>query len=89
MAEQSLLSSSHPLLLLLLSIYPVCPRQFTRECKTANSTNRADYQPQRDHRPDVILRREALRKAEVSLTQQDHDIISISEMLVKLGLKVC
>ncbi|XP_035633497.1 cilia- and flagella-associated protein 107 isoform X1 [Oncorhynchus keta] len=38
--------------------------QFTRECKTANSTNRADYQPQWDHRPDVILRREALRKAE-------------------------
>ncbi|XP_072522367.1 cilia- and flagella-associated protein 107 [Salminus brasiliensis] len=38
--------------------------QFTRECKTANSTNRLDFRPQLGHRPDVIVRRHALRRAE-------------------------
>ncbi|XP_010879954.2 uncharacterized protein C1orf158 homolog [Esox lucius] len=38
--------------------------QFTRECKTANTTSRVDYQPQRDHRPDILTRGMALRKSE-------------------------
>ncbi|XP_046882633.1 uncharacterized protein C1orf158 homolog [Hypomesus transpacificus] len=38
--------------------------QFSRECQTANSTSRSDYQPHWNHRPDVFLRRSALRRAE-------------------------
>ncbi|KAI4887149.1 hypothetical protein NFI96_020651 [Prochilodus magdalenae] len=38
--------------------------QFTRECKTANSTNRLDFRPQPEHRPDVVVRRHALRRSE-------------------------
>ncbi|KAM6980692.1 cilia- and flagella-associated protein 107 [Aplochiton taeniatus] len=38
--------------------------QFTRQCRTANSTNRRDYRPQPDHRPDVFMRRDARRRAE-------------------------
>ncbi|XP_062843259.1 cilia- and flagella-associated protein 107 [Trichomycterus rosablanca] len=38
--------------------------QFTRECKTASTTNRLDFRPPTDHRPDVIVRRRALRGSE-------------------------
>ncbi|KAJ7998634.1 hypothetical protein DPEC_G00206920 [Dallia pectoralis] len=38
--------------------------QFTRECKTANTTYRVDYQPQRDHQSDTTTRGLALRKSE-------------------------
>ncbi|KAI5623011.1 hypothetical protein C0J50_17518, partial [Silurus asotus] len=38
--------------------------QFSRERKTANSSNRLDFRPQTDHRPDVIVRRMALRRSE-------------------------
>ncbi|KAL0978486.1 hypothetical protein UPYG_G00171100 [Umbra pygmaea] len=37
--------------------------QFTRECKTADSTYRADFQPWMDHRPDNVVRQMASRKA--------------------------
>ncbi|XP_028855165.1 cilia- and flagella-associated protein 107 [Denticeps clupeoides] len=38
--------------------------QFTRECRTASSSNRLDYRPQWDHRPDISMRQRALRKGE-------------------------
>ncbi|XP_036415810.1 uncharacterized protein C1orf158 homolog [Colossoma macropomum] len=38
--------------------------QFTRESKTANSTNRLDFRPHPEHKPDVIVRRHALRRSE-------------------------
>ncbi|XP_070814433.1 cilia- and flagella-associated protein 107 [Chaetodon trifascialis] len=38
--------------------------QFTREPKTANSTNRVDYRPHWDFKPDVFERRSALLRAE-------------------------
>ncbi|KAI1890568.1 hypothetical protein AGOR_G00155020 [Albula goreensis] len=38
--------------------------QFTRDCHVSTSTHRQDYCPQREHRPDVFVRREALRRAE-------------------------
>ncbi|XP_050930396.1 cilia- and flagella-associated protein 107 [Lates calcarifer] len=38
--------------------------QFTREPKTANSTNRVDYRPHRDFKPDVSERGSALLRAE-------------------------
>ncbi|XP_035245413.1 uncharacterized protein C1orf158 homolog isoform X1 [Anguilla anguilla] len=38
--------------------------QFTRDCRVPTSTHCADYRPQWDHRPDIFLRREALRRAE-------------------------
>nr|XP_009304375.1 uncharacterized protein C1orf158 homolog isoform X2 [Danio rerio] len=38
--------------------------QFARECKTANSSNRLDYIPHMLHRPDVVMRRKALRRSE-------------------------
>ncbi|KAK3512642.1 hypothetical protein QTP70_018767 [Hemibagrus guttatus] len=38
--------------------------QFSREGKTANSSNRLDFRPHPDHRPDVIIRRTALRRSE-------------------------
>ncbi|XP_071351306.1 cilia- and flagella-associated protein 107 [Trachinotus anak] len=38
--------------------------QFTREPKTANSTNRVDYRPHWDFRPDVSERGSALLRAE-------------------------
>ncbi|XP_044024331.1 uncharacterized protein C1orf158 homolog [Siniperca chuatsi] len=38
--------------------------QFTREPKTANSTNRVDYGPHWDFKPDVFERRSALLRAE-------------------------
>ncbi|XP_030634545.1 cilia- and flagella-associated protein 107 [Chanos chanos] len=38
--------------------------QFTRQSRTANSTHRLDYKPRTEHKPDVIVRREALRKSE-------------------------
>ncbi|XP_076124823.1 cilia- and flagella-associated protein 107 [Alosa pseudoharengus] len=38
--------------------------QFTRECRTANSTNRLDYRPQWDYQPDTFVRRTALRRGE-------------------------
>ncbi|KAK3536549.1 hypothetical protein QTP86_013739 [Hemibagrus guttatus] len=39
--------------------------QFSREGKTANSSNRLDFRPHPDHRPDVIIRRTALRRSEL------------------------
>ncbi|KAL7837847.1 hypothetical protein SRHO_G00275580 [Serrasalmus rhombeus] len=39
--------------------------QFTRECKTANSSNRLDFRPHPEHKPDVTVRRQALRRSEV------------------------
>ncbi|TKS70791.1 hypothetical protein D9C73_005761 [Collichthys lucidus] len=41
--------------------------QFTREPKITNSTNRTDYRPHWDFKPDVFERRSALLRAEVSL----------------------
>ncbi|XP_039652475.1 uncharacterized protein C1orf158 homolog [Perca fluviatilis] len=38
--------------------------QFTREPQTANSTNRVDYRPHWDFKPDVFERRSALLRAE-------------------------
>ncbi|XP_029286588.1 cilia- and flagella-associated protein 107 [Cottoperca gobio] len=38
--------------------------QFTREPQTANSTNRVDYRPHWDYKPDVSERRSALLRAE-------------------------
>ncbi|XP_070708328.1 cilia- and flagella-associated protein 107 [Pempheris klunzingeri] len=38
--------------------------QFSREPKTANSTNRVDYRPHWDFKPDVFERRSALLRAE-------------------------
>ncbi|XP_051270613.1 cilia- and flagella-associated protein 107 [Dicentrarchus labrax] len=38
--------------------------QFIREPETAKSTNRVDYRPQRDSKPDVFERRSALLRAE-------------------------
>ncbi|XP_036387716.1 uncharacterized protein C1orf158 homolog [Megalops cyprinoides] len=60
--------------------------QFTRECKTATSTHRHDYHPQRDHQPDVFVRREALRKAEGLPTRLllDHHGTPRSHYLVSL-----
>ncbi|XP_060765742.1 cilia- and flagella-associated protein 107 [Neoarius graeffei] len=38
--------------------------QFSQERKTANSSNRLDFKPHTDHRPDVIVRQTALRRSE-------------------------
>ncbi|XP_076863821.1 cilia- and flagella-associated protein 107 isoform X2 [Brachyhypopomus gauderio] len=38
--------------------------QFTRECKPLNTTHRQDFRPQSEHKPDVIVRRTALRRSE-------------------------
>ncbi|KAM3877742.1 cilia- and flagella-associated protein 107 [Diretmus argenteus] len=38
--------------------------QFTRESKTANSTNHEDYRPHWDFKPDAFERRSALQRAE-------------------------
>ncbi|XP_061074754.1 cilia- and flagella-associated protein 107 [Conger conger] len=58
--------------------------QFTRDCRTSTSTHCADYLPQRDHRPDVFVRREALRRAEGLPTRLllDHHNLPRSHYLV-------
>ncbi|KAL2090471.1 hypothetical protein ACEWY4_012734 [Coilia grayii] len=38
--------------------------QFTRENRTANSTNRLDYRPQWDYQPDTFVRRTAMCRGE-------------------------
>ncbi|XP_042563644.1 uncharacterized protein C1orf158 homolog [Clupea harengus] len=38
--------------------------QFTRECRTPNSTNRLDFRPQWDYQPDTFVQRTALRRGE-------------------------
>ncbi|KAJ8391205.1 hypothetical protein AAFF_G00096340 [Aldrovandia affinis] len=60
--------------------------QFTRDCCVPTSTHRLDYRPQRDHRPDVFVRREALRRAEGLPTKLllDHHGTPHSHYLVSL-----
>ncbi|XP_051957813.1 cilia- and flagella-associated protein 107 [Xyrauchen texanus] len=60
--------------------------QFTRECKTANSTNRLDYTPHMLHRPDAVVRRKALRRSEGIPPRQllSHHGVPASQYLVSL-----
>ncbi|XP_065097245.1 cilia- and flagella-associated protein 107 [Paramisgurnus dabryanus] len=60
--------------------------QFTRECKTANSTNRLDFTPNLLHRPDVVVRRMGLRRSEGIPTRLlfSHHGVHASDYLVTL-----
>ncbi|TSW21774.1 hypothetical protein Baya_13549 [Bagarius yarrelli] len=42
--------------------------QFSQERTTSKSSNSFDFRPHPDHRPDVIVRRTALRRSEVEAT---------------------
>ncbi|KAJ8359391.1 hypothetical protein SKAU_G00159160 [Synaphobranchus kaupii] len=57
---------------------------FTRDRCASTSTHRTDYRPQRDHRPDVFIRRDARRRAEGLPTKflLDHHNIPHSHYLV-------